>query len=187
MNPHRKGNAFPQPGVPGDPRLLDQLHSQQVRGPNMQITHTQSGVLISPPKSKIITAVATGPFCKKYLSGGFYYLLGGQVTGGAGNVAVPDIELAEGGSEPADGTHHWLVVAFTAYVEDDVLLPGGDVTAVTEGSGSTIPDNIIPTAIDPEGTLHVSLGSWSQGKFEVAGCGNIQIGHCLGSLTYSRA
>jgi len=42
MNPHRKGNAFPQAGVPGDPRLLDQLHRQMVRGPNMQIIGTTS-------------------------------------------------------------------------------------------------------------------------------------------------
>ena len=48
MNPHRKGNAFPQAGVPGDPRLLDQMHRQQVRGPNMQITHIHSGTLITP-------------------------------------------------------------------------------------------------------------------------------------------
>jgi hypothetical protein len=53
MNPHRKGNAFPQAGVPGDPRLLDQLHRQMVRGPNMQITHTHSGTLINPKAPKI--------------------------------------------------------------------------------------------------------------------------------------
>jgi len=152
----------------------------------MQITHTQSGVLIAPAKSKIISAVATGPFCKKYISSGSYYLLGGTVSGGTGNIAVSDIELAIGGSEPADGTHHWLEISFDAYVEDDVLLPGGDVTAVATDSGATIPDSVIPTVSSPTGTLYVSLGSWSQGRFEAAGCGNFQIGHCLGSLTYSR-
>ena len=55
MNPHRKGNAFPQAGVPGDPRLLDQLHRQMVRGPNMQITHTHSGTLLTPRKNKTVT------------------------------------------------------------------------------------------------------------------------------------
>jgi len=45
MNPHRKGNAFINKQVPGDPRLLDQLHRQQVRTMGT-ITHTHSGTLI---------------------------------------------------------------------------------------------------------------------------------------------
>lgn len=58
MNPHRKGNAFPTQGVPGDPRLLDQLHRQQIRGPNMMIQHTHSGTIITP---KAIARAKTTP------------------------------------------------------------------------------------------------------------------------------
>lgn len=49
MNPHRKGNAFINKQVPGDPRLLDQLQRQQVRTMGT-ITHTHSGTLINPTK-----------------------------------------------------------------------------------------------------------------------------------------
>ena len=187
MNPHRKGNAFPQAGVPGDPRLLDQLHRQMVRGPNMQITHVHSGTLINP-NTKNKQASLGGPFCKKYSFGSSpatIKLLGGIVSGGAGNITVPDIELGTVGSEPADGTHHWLQVSFTAYMEDDVLLPGGDVTAVSDGSGSTLPDNTPPTSSNPDGTVYISLGSWVEGKFVASACGNIQVSHCLGYLSHN--
>ena len=190
MNPHRKGNAFPQAGVPGDPRLLDQLHRQMVRGPNMQITHTHSGTLISPILPSRRIAGESGPFCRQYLVTGpprKRFLLGGAVSGGIGNEVVPDIELCEIGSEPVDGTHVYLTVSFTAYVEDDVLLPGGDVTAVSDGSGTTLPDNVLPTADDTAGTLIISLGQWANGVFTSAGCGNIAVTHCLGSLTSARA
>jgi hypothetical protein len=188
MNPHRKGNAFPTQGVPGDPRLLDQLHRQQIRGPNMAIQHTHSGTLIIPAgKSRPAPPTVSGPFCKKYTSEGEILLLGGTVTGGSGNITVPDLSLATVGEEPVDGTHHWLEVSITAIVEDDVLLPGGDVTAATDGSGTTLPDNTIPTYSSAAGTLYISLGSWALGKFTPAGCGNIQVSHCPGSLTYSRA
>ena len=45
MNPHKKGNAFLNKQVPGDPRLLDQLQRLQVRTMGA-MTHTHSGVLI---------------------------------------------------------------------------------------------------------------------------------------------
>lgn len=131
----------------------------------------------------------TGNFCTQYTvtvdPTTTLYLLGGVVSGGTGNIAVADITLATVGSEPADGTYVWLEVDFTAYTEDGVLLPGGDVTAVVADSGTTIPDNVIPTAVDPDGMVVVTLGLWSQGIFTPSACGNIQINHCLGSLTHN--
>jgi hypothetical protein len=130
------------------------------------------------------------PFCKTYILNRKYYLLGGVVTGGSGNITVPDLELAiiTSGVEwaPDDGTHHWLRVSFTAYAVDDVLFAGGDVTAVTDGSGKTVPDNTIPTYDKPEGVLYISLGSWLNGLFNPAACGNIQVNHCTGSLGHTR-
>jgi len=134
------------------------------------------------------TAV-TGPFCRKFVvtveEVKTLYLLGGLVTGGEGNFTIPDIELAVIGEEPPDDTFVWLEVDFTAYVEDDVLLPGGDVTAVTPDSGTTVPDNVIPTVDTPAGTVHIVLGQWSQGIFLPSACGNIFVSHCLGELTHN--
>jgi hypothetical protein len=132
------------------------------------------------------SGASNGPFCKKYKSDGSHFLLGGTASGGSGNITVPDITLGTVGSEPADGIHHWLQITFEAYVEDDVLLPGGDVTAATPGSGVSLPDNVMPTLDEPTGTLYVSLGSWSQGAFQPSACGNIYVSHCLGSLTHTR-
>jgi hypothetical protein len=132
----------------------------------------------------------SGPFCKKYREisseNSFIYLLGGTVTGGEGNITVPDIELAEVGSEPEDGTHVWLGIQFQGIVEDDVLMPGGSVTEVEVGQGLSLPSNSVPTSSDPAGTLYMSLGSWAQGVFTPSSCGNIMISHCAGSLTPSR-
>jgi hypothetical protein len=113
-------------------------------------------------------------------------LTGGTVTGGTGNVTVPDIDLGDVGSEPADGTFFWLVCSGDAVTEDDVLLAGFDLATATVGSGTSLPSNTIPTALAPAGVLHVSLGSWSAGKFVPAGCGNLQISHCPGTLSYAR-
>jgi hypothetical protein len=134
-----------------------------------------------------------GAFCKKYVEPGespapsTLFLLGGTVTGGEGNITIEDIELATVGSEPADGTHVWLEVAFTATEEDDVLAPGGDVTTATPGSGTTVPDNVLPTVSSLDGKIYISLGSWAQAIFYPSACGNILISHCPGSLTFSRA
>jgi hypothetical protein len=131
-------------------------------------------------------AEQSGPFCRVFQSEGAWMLTGGTVTGGTGNVTVPDIDLGDVGSEPADGTFFWLVCSGDAITEDDVLLPGFDLATATVGSGTSLPSNTIPTAAAPAGVLHVSLGSWSAGKFVPAGCGNLQISHCPGTLSYSR-
>ena len=125
-------------------------------------------------------------FCLKYRDEGNLMLLGGAVSGGTGNINVADLTLAVIDEEPVDGTHHWLEVSFTALIVDDVVLPGGDVTAVTDGSGTTIPDNVIPTFSEPNGTLYILLGNWSNGKFYQSGCGNFAVSYCPGSFTYYR-
>jgi hypothetical protein len=130
--------------------------------------------------------ITQGPFCKVYQDDPNWKLTGGSVIGGSGNVAVADNNLGTISSPPANGTFYWLVCSGTAVVEDSVLLPGFTLSTVTVASGSSIPSNTIPTAAAPAGVLRISLGSWSNGVFVPAGCGNIQIFHCPGTLSYSR-
>jgi hypothetical protein len=131
-----------------------------------------------------------GPFCKVFKSTTgettSWKLLGGVVYGGGGTVTIPDITLATVGEEPVDGTHFWIEASFEALVEADVLMPGGDLTSASVGSGTSVPVTSVPTVASPEGSISVSLGSWSQNKFYPSGCGDITIGHCLGSLTFAR-
>lgn len=136
--------------------------------------------------SKGQQAVSNGPFCKVYVDAPIWRLLGGTITGGIGTETLSSIGLATVGAEPANGTFHWLIANVTATVEDDVLLPGCDLTSVSTDSGATVPNNTIPTASSPTGILNVSLGEWMGGKFIPAGCGNLQISHCPGSLSVSR-
>jgi len=130
---------------------------------------------------------APRPFCRVFKLEGQWMLLGGTVTAGEGNELVADIDLGEIGAEPDDGTYFWLICEGEAVIEDDVLLPGINLTSATVDSGTTFPPtNTIPTVADPTGLLHISLGSWSQGRFIPAGCGDIQISHCPGNLSYER-
>ena len=131
-------------------------------------------------------ASISGPFCKVYQDGENWKLLGGTVTCGAGTETIADITIGTIATPPADGTFYWLACVVDANEEDDVLLPGGTLTDVTVDSGETLPGNTIPVVGAIEGTIHISLGEWMNGKFITAGCGNIQISHCPGSLTYQR-
>jgi hypothetical protein len=125
-------------------------------------------------------------FCRVYQSGTDWMLLGGTVTGGAGNETIAAVTLGTVGTEPADGIFQWIAASVTGLVEDAVLLPGGDLTAAVPGSGASLPANTIPTASSPAGTLYISLGSWLGGKFIPAACGNIQVAHCPGTLSNYR-
>jgi hypothetical protein len=141
---------------------------------------------VERPSQAAAAAEQSGPFCRVFQDAGAWYLTGGTVTGGTGNVTVPDIDLGDVGDEPANGTHFWLVCSGDAVTEDDVLLAGFNLATATVGSGASLPSNTIPTALAPAGVLHVSLGSWSAGKFVPAPCGNLQISHCPGTLSYER-
>lgn len=132
---------------------------------------------------------AEGPFCKVYRDETEWKLLGGTVTCGAGTETIADITIGEFGEEiepPADGKFYWLACDITANEEDDVLLPGGTLNSAVPGSGASLPNNTIPEIGSLSGQIHISLGSWSGGVFIPAGCGNIAVSHCPGSLTSSR-
>jgi hypothetical protein len=141
----------------------------------------------------------SGPFCKVYqdTEEKKWMLLGGTVTAGNGTETIASIEIGdvseieEAGGEPPlpphpDGTFFWLAVAAKANVEDDVLLPGCNLQGVLIEDGRAVRDNRAPTVAEPSGRLYISLGEWMNGRFNPAGCGNIQISHCPGTLSYSR-
>lgn len=141
----------------------------------------------APRAAAAAAAAASGPFCRVFKLDGDWMLTGGTVTGGDTNVTIPDIDLGTIATPPADGTHFWIKVDGDAVVEDDVLLPGFNLSTAVVSSGASVPTaNVIPTASAEAGTLYISLGSWSGGVFIPAGCGNIQVNHCPGSLTFSR-
>lgn len=53
MNPHRKGNAFPDLRVPGDPRLQDAIARRTPNVAGGGLTHVFGGIIITPePKAR---------------------------------------------------------------------------------------------------------------------------------------
>jgi hypothetical protein len=110
-------------------------------------------------------------------------LRGGTVSGGTGNETVPDFSIP---SSPTDESHLYLEVDFTATLIDGVLLPGGNVTGANVRYGAAIPSNDIPTATNEDGKLYIDLGDFLDDTFRSAGCGNFQVSHCPGSLSYTR-
>lgn len=127
---------------------------------------------------------------KEVTGGTATFLQGGQATGGDGNILVDDTEVVDkdGAATSPDGHSLWLKITGTAITADGVLMPGFDVdTALTEAKAAeSIPDNIIPTAADPDGTRYVLLGTWADGAFIPSSPGNVQINHCPGSLSITR-
>lgn len=115
-----------------------------------------------------------------------WFIRGGVVTGGTGNITIADTDIGSVDPPPSEGERVWLEASITGVTEDDVLLPGGNLTVATIEHGSAIPDNILPTAGDPLGTLYVDLGEWHASEWRRSGCGNFQISHCPGSLFYTR-
>jgi len=170
--------------IPKRPSTIGGLISW-ARGVNRTLQELRDRKVVGNP-AVIKFATIQRPFCYVFQLEGQWMLYGGTVTAGEGNEVVADIDLGEIGAEPAEGTYFWLVCEGEAVTEDDVLLGGINLTSVTTGSGLTLPDNTIPTAADPTGILHVALGSWSQGRFIPADCGNIQISHCPGNLSFTR-
>ena len=156
-----------------------------VFGPSVR--EPQKTLEINRVPDAVAAAETTGPFCRVFQAEGVWYLTGGTVTGGDTNVEIDDINLGDVGDEPADGTWFWIEANGDAPVEDEVLLPGFDLSTATVGSGAVFPGtNTLPTAAAASGEIHISLGSWSGGVFVPSGCGNIQVTHCPGTLSHVR-
>lgn len=164
------------------------MEDRAVAGPGIQVSGTPQGRIFTATAQGggVEAAETTGPFCKTFRDGGSWRLLGGTVTGGDGNETIAEINLGSVASPPADGTFHWLRVSLRAEEEDGVLLPGGELTGARDGSGRSLPSNSMPTVSSTNGVIYISLGQWNNGIFEPAGCGNIQVRHCPGTISYTR-
>lgn len=167
-------------------RIMDLLAAARPRsGRNVTVDVTNSGTFINALGGGT-AAEANCPFADTYEEAGSIMLRGGVVTGGEGSIAVADTAIGSVSSPPADGTQVWLEVGFDGAEVDDVLMPGGDATSATIATGSTIPSNNLPTAASTSGTLFIPLGDWMDETFRPSGCGNFQIAHCPGTLSYVR-
>jgi hypothetical protein len=133
----------------------------------------------------------TGAFYGLFVDGGDTFLQGGTVTAGDGTETVDSHEVLSGGSPVGtDGQHLVIRATVNGVVEDGVLLPGCNLTAVsTPTELTTVPDNTLPTALDSTGKYcYISLGVFTPTVFLPARIGNIQIGFCPGTgYTVSRA
>lgn len=133
---------------------------------------------------------APGAFSRVYTDGdGNTMLQGGTVQGGTGTPEVVDDFqlLASAGTPPADGTHVSISISVTANEDDDVLVPGCEVTSASISEAPPGASSI-PTDGSPSGSIDLSLGQWTAGVFQRSGpSGNIIIIHYLGALLIERA
>jgi hypothetical protein len=148
-------------------------------GPNILLRDTAAGFIIEASGSGDGGAPA-GAFWRVYQSEGDWFLQGGQVAGAQdSSEAVPDITLGTVGTEPADGTIHWLEITGSGIVSGGRLQPGFEVTEVDDGGGSTLPPNTSPTAASASAKkYHLRLGVWQGDVFQPDAGGHVAIGYC---------
>lgn len=139
--------------------------------------------------------VEFGAFYGLIADGGDIYLQGGTVTAGDNTIAWDAVKVVDGstGPEGDPGDHLVLQCTGNGVVEDDVLMPGFNLTSLADailGSGS-IPGNTMPTAETPtshtDKNVYISLGTFTSTGFAPARVGNIQIGFCLNSYNITRS
>jgi hypothetical protein len=161
-----------------------------------------SGPVITQPPHVVVeqnrfvepnaVVVTDGAFYGLLDVSGDTYLQGGTVTAGDGTITVPSIKVVDGDTGPEGTADHHLYLECTGdgVVEDDVLVPGWNISAVVDPpvSGATVPDNTLPTAVSSTGKkVYISLGVFTSTGFAPARVGNIQISFCPGNYTVSRS
>lgn len=201
---HRKGNAFPDTNVSGDPRLLDSINR---RSPNIAgggVTHTFGSTILIPARKPRRSSVIC-PFGKiaritddesftKGISGGVIYCGDKNY-----NVATRGINLAVMGT--------WLLsiqLVCESNRDDDgeIFLGGIKTSSITDATiddqwdhkewtdptsynSNTNPD--ISTGI---GTIVIPIGKFTVADgvltFDPVACGNITVSQCGGILSHSR-
>lgn len=155
-----------------------------VPGPGQTETQTPQGRTISGGKG----AGEAGPalpalaaFWRVYTSGTKWMLQGGQVSGGAGNESVSDIDLGTVGSEPADGRMFWVQVTGNGDLRGGILYGGFTVTSAVAGSGTSLPTGSVPTVTTAAARkFYLMLGTWSGGAFQPSTSGHLMLGYCPG-------
>lgn len=199
---HRKANAFPDLGTPGDPRLLAAIERRTPGIAGGGINHFFGSTVITPPKKTKRTASSAVCQFGKVISiddGTFTKAIrGGLMTCGDKNFAVPD----KGFSVAGDG--EWLVQiklsGISANTDDDneIILPGvksssstptWDLKAWTTGTDYDANTNWTTvtgtaSAVIPLGRLKITD---SVPAFTALGCGGISVSQCAGVLNFARA
>jgi hypothetical protein len=127
---------------------------------------------------------------------GDIYLQGGLVSGGTGNVVIPDILLfdASSGDDGAwvgtDGQTLIITVTGTGQETSGILDPVYNVNT-PDGAIATIGaigPNSLPEVGDLSGKIcYLFLGSYFEGGFSPSGPGNFNIGFCWGNYAISRS
>lgn len=119
---------------------------------------------------------------------------GGLVLCGDKNFEVPDNDLNL--EAEVDGVVY-LELACESNMDDDgeIFLPGIHTSSETDPEsfwtfGASYPDNTSPVLVTGLGTIRIPLGSLviadGVATFTPTGCGNVTIGQCAGTLSYSR-
>ncbi len=154
------------------------------------IPHAEASAKFYDPANVI--AVDYGAFYGLLDVSGDTYLQGGTVTAGNNTITVDNIKVIDGttGIEGTVDHHLYLECTGNGVLEDDVLVPGWNLTAVVQPpvSAATVPDNTLPTAASATAKkVYISLGVYTTDGFAPARVGNIQISFCPGNYTVSRS
>ena len=207
MERHRKGNAFRDMNIPGDPRLLDAISRRTPSIAGGGVTHVFGSTIVVPERQRRVAGstattcyfgeVITYPVGEETKTG----IRGGNIACGNKNFNVPnkELNLASNGV-----TLIYLEISVTANNDDDgeILLPGIETSTETTPSGfwksaswtaepvTQYPDNTRPLVTTGVGKIIVPIGKMTiadgAATLEAVGCGNITINHCGGTLTAAR-
>lgn len=116
-----------------------------------------------------------------------WVLQGGTVRASEGSATIVDTDIGSVDSPPPDGRHVYVICNITAHKDDETLVPGCEMNSASIDSGTSLPNDDIPTDNSPSGKAHVDLGVWQGGQFRPAVTGgNIEVVHWLGALLVNR-
>lgn len=114
------------------------------------------------------------------------FLQGGTINGldvSYLDLMLFDITLGVDGEwKGNDGDQLYLEVAGNGVVEDDVLLPGFDITSITADIGSP-PGHTLPTISSPAGVCIVPLGTFFRNAFYPDMVGSRSVRYCPDAFT----
>lgn len=146
---------------------------------------------VPPQETTSDGVLTTGAFYGLYEdSSGDTYLLCGAVSAGEGTYDPDDILVLESGALPSGitaGDRLYLDVDVDAITDDDneILIPGIEITGGSVEDGTTVPDNVFP-GVSTAGHVYLELGRWSDAAFHPSGAGSFLIAGCNGNFTISR-
>ena len=126
------------------------------------------------------------------LDDGDIYLQGGMVSGGTGNVVIPEFKLYDASSaawvgSPSPGDTLIITASGTGQVTSGILDPiwNLDTATLTKAAVGT---NSLPTATSAGAgkICYILIGSYFDGGFAPSTPGNVNITFCWGGYTVTR-